>query len=741
MKNFLHRLLLGALLPCAVLAVDPAPPVITNITAAGSQKALRFAPYPAATAYTILSTTNLSLSFTTNTNFTLSPYLLGITTITNSPTNIVSFTNYGYEWRTTNNFSNAFYRLQVTPQSSNAALVAMVLNRLAYGPTPDELDRVTAMGGDAYINEQLNPESITENVNNSHTNVAFIEAKFADAGTILDLSRTYSYDTNGVATNAVTRSTNSTISDLRAWHTLRAVGANRQLLEILLQFLENHFVTQYTKSSTYFNASYNGDSNVMEDRLATQLEYLENYRWRQALLNPSCTFSNLLTISAESVAMIIYLDTVTSKGNGNNIANENYARELMELFTFGVDNGYDQNDITTMSRCWTGWTVDIVDSTNAFNRSALRTTNTYSFVTNNFSATTNLSGVWTFVFHSANHNTNSKSIFYTTNGVTPISKMVPARFGSPWANNNYGLYIPSRSGASGLQDGYDVIGHLSNQPFTEEFLCVKLCRIFVHDNFAVGYDFTDPNLTVEGQLVRACMLAWENSNPKGNIRAVLSTIFNSDLFRSQTATMAKVKTPLEFVVSTVRALRSATNGTFQAGTFSANTDGYSFATPMSRMGGMNLFDRGDPNGYPEDGPGWISGGTLAERIRFAQSFAIASGQSGHSGSQSGAGNDASLCVCDPVALLKYKLPSQNPPGSVTNAGDVADYFLKIIFPGEGAGNLTLYRNAVINFLNTDDTGASSPLSGLSMSGNPSPYDTRVRGAIGMLLGFQRFQEQ
>src|SRR5437588_9031189 len=84
-------------------------------------------------------------------------------------------------------------------------------------------------------------------------------------------------------------------------------------------------------------------------------------------MNPQCTCYDLLKISAESAAMIIYLDTVNSKGNSGNIANENYARELQELFTFGVDNGYDQNDITRMSRVWTGWSVNIMDSTNEFN--------------------------------------------------------------------------------------------------------------------------------------------------------------------------------------------------------------------------------------------------------------------------------------------------------------------------------------------------------------------------------------
>jgi uncharacterized protein (DUF1800 family) len=728
MNKSFSSVVFGVLVPLSLLATDPPLPAITNVNTVGTQKNLRFAPYPGTAAYTILGTTNLALPFTVSSNFTLSPYFLGVISITNSPTNIVKLTNYGYEWRTSNNLPASFYRLQVTPMNSNAALAAHVLNRLAYGPTPDELPRVMAMGADQYIAEQISFETLTETVD-SQANIAAIAAKFGNASTVIDLVRTLQYDTNGVATNAVITSTNASISDLRAWHTLRAVGAKRQLLEVLLQFLENHFVTQVSKSSTYFNGKYNGDDGVMESRASTQLEYLENYRWRQALLSPSCTFSNLLTISAESLAMIIYLDTVSSAGNGSVIANENYARELMELFTMGVDNGYDQNDITTMSRCWTGWTGELVDSTNAFNRFAIKTTMTNAYVTGPASAYTNLAGVWTFIFKSANHNTAAKSVFYTTNGVTPVSKQIPTRFGPPWAGRNYGLYVPSRTGNNGIQDGYDVIAHLCNQPFTEEYISVKLCRLFVHDDFETGYDFTDPNLSPEGHLVHDCMLAWENATPKGNIRTVLSTIFNSDLFRSPGTAMQKAKTPLEFVASVVRSLRSSTNGT----TFTADTDGTSFATPMNRMGGMNLFDRGDPNGYPEDVSGWISGGTLAERIRFVQAFCIASGQSGRS--------DAGNCVCNPVTLLNYKLPQQIPPGTLTNSTNVADYFVSILFPAEGAGNLTLYRNAAIKFLETSDTGAASAFSSLSMTGSPSAYENRVRGMVGMLMSFARFQEQ
>src|SRR5262249_42545064 len=140
-------------------------------------------------------------------------------------------------------------------------------------------------------------------------------------------------------------------------------------------------------------------------------------------------------------------------------------------------------------------------------------------------------------------------------------KLVPPRFGQPWAGNNYSLSIAGASGTNGLRDGYRVIQHLANLPFVEEYISIKLCRLFVHDDFpnpnttyddGAGhtlfyYDYTNPDPPPEVALVRQCMLAWENSNPKGQIRTVLNTIFNSDLFRTQCANAQKIKTPLEFV--------------------------------------------------------------------------------------------------------------------------------------------------------------------------------------------------
>jgi uncharacterized protein (DUF1800 family) len=480
-------------------------------------------------------------------------------------------------------------------------------------------------------------------------------------------------------------------------------------------------------------------------RLAAQMEYAENQRWRAALLNPTCTFYDLLKISAESPAMIIYLDTVASDGRTGRVANENYARELLELFCFGVDNGYDQNDITVMSRAWTGWRVEIVHPTNAFNPFAPQSPVTLDGTANTIR--TNLYGVYAFNYQNTFHNISNKTVF--------PGKTVPARFGSPWAGTNYQLVLTNGSTTNGIQDGYQVIQHMANQPFTQEYISVKLCRLLVHDNFPnpttltnlaeyAYYDYTAPNLSPEAQLVRNCMMAWETNSPKGQVWKVLKVITDSELFRTHAAAQQKVKTPLEYLVSAVRALRSSTNGSGLNGSFTADTDGLAISgsnlsledgdSPLLRMGSMRLFDRDAPDGYPEDGPSWISAGTLTERIRWIQSYCIASGQTGHTGSTNDAGNS----VCNPVQLLQAKLPA----ASWTNATAVADYFVNTLYPGEGAGNLQLFRDAAVNFLNTNDTNAPSAFSSLTVSSTAnSTYDNRVRGMVSLLLTSQRFHEQ
>lgn len=782
------------------------------------QQQLQFDPFPSADSYKVLRTDSLERPFIEDDSGTIN----------------------GFTWiAPLRPDALGFYTVKAVPMSNNDLLAAIVLNRLAYGQTPDELERVKAIGADAYVQEQLAPEAIQEQlemdappkppgsdwqyvtgtgtgsasllyiylnavgegyiddvqlvagavagagpnlirnggfelplvnadwtISANHTGSAVtteikhsgnssLHVVASSAGTTqasaiwqtinpaisANKQYTLSYwflpagtkrasvtvrlsgrgiDTISTGGSHFARLVNNeaTIESLRAWHILHAVQSKKQLLEVLLQYLENHFVTEYNKSRDWFDKFYD-DDDPQRSWHAVNLEFREVQRWRQALLNPQCTFYDLLKISAESPAMIIYLDTVQSRGNGTEIANENYARELLELFTFGVDNGYDQTDIVETSRCWAGWRVAMQNPENKFNPQAAP----LFHPSNEPAKATNYSGIWSFWYRPDRHNDHAKTIF--------ANKTVPARFGPPYAGRSYELRVPARTGVAGMQDGYDLIRHLSDQPFTQEYISVKLCRLFIHDDFVHGvYDYTDLNLSAEGKLIKQCMAAWESSNPKGQLRAVLATIFNSELFRSTAAAQQKIKTPLEFTVSAIRAVRANA-----AGALTAETDGFatfsSAQHPLNRMGSMNLFDRAEPDGYPESGPPWISAGTLAERLRWVQAFLIVRGQAG----RDDVGNNT---YCDPVALLKTKLPQT----SWQNPEAVAEYFVGLLYPGEGRANLSLYRKQAVDFLNTADSGTTaSPFGSLSLNGSPSPYDTRVRGMVAMLMTLQRFQEQ
>lgn len=154
------------------------------------------------------------------------------------------------------------------------------------------------------------------------------------------------------------------------------------------------------------------------------------------------------------------------------------------------------------------------------------------------------------------------------------------------------------------------------------------------------------------------------------------------------------------------------------------------------MGGMLLFNREDPDGYPEAGSGWINAGSLAERVRYVQSLLMSSSVTNKDD------NNAALTrnITDPVSLLRHRLPVV---ADQKDAGKVADLFLGLIYPGEGKASLDEYRSAAIDWLNTTDDGLSpslfSSLTPSSAAG--SVYDTRVRGLVAMLLTMDRFHEQ
>src|SRR5262249_4581791 len=141
---------------------------------------------------------------------------------------------------------------------------------------------------------------------------------------------------------------------------------------------------------------------------------------------------------------------------------------------------------------------------------------------------TNAPGVWVLHFSTNNHDLTTKRLF--TN--SPID----VRFGAFGGGQSYSLILSNTlaTGTNGFGEGYAVIRNLANLPYTMEFISVKLCRLFVHEDFDFGlYDYTAANLSPEAALIRDCMTAWNTpaaDGRKGNIRSVLQVIFGSALF-------------------------------------------------------------------------------------------------------------------------------------------------------------------------------------------------------------------
>src|SRR4051812_26030971 len=128
----------AAVIVCNVLhASDPLPPAIIGVGSSNAQKSIFWTPYPAADQYTVWSKTNVAGTFTNDGSGRIS----------------------GFSWTGSNAAAAKFFKMGATTMSSNALLTANVFNRLAYGPTPDELERVltgpTPIGPQGYINEQL----------------------------------------------------------------------------------------------------------------------------------------------------------------------------------------------------------------------------------------------------------------------------------------------------------------------------------------------------------------------------------------------------------------------------------------------------------------------------------------------------------------------------------------------------------------------------------------------------------
>lgn len=348
-----------------------------------------------------------------------------------------------------------------------ASPAVRVINRLSFGPRPGDYERVQAMGIDAYIDEQLHPESIDDSA--LEQRVASLYPTLAmSAG---ELVQNYPQrpqkvvQKNSMADRLETLLTGlglsaeaimnpaEVVNQLQEATMMRAIFSQRQLEQVLVDFWSDHFNIYVYKNNDRW-------LKTIDDR-----DVIRQYAFSK--------FKDLLQASAESPAMIEYLDNRENvKGN----ANENYAREVMELHTLGVDGGYTQKDVQELARAFTGWTIRGPKRTGAFGGM-------------------DYSDAGTFFFDPQKHDDGSKRIL--------------------------GIDLPPNGG---INDALKMIDVLAHHPSTANFIATKLVRRFVAD---------DP----PAALVQRAVQTFTQSD--GDIRAVMSTILHSDEFKNSFAQKIK----------------------------------------------------------------------------------------------------------------------------------------------------------------------------------------------------------
>jgi uncharacterized protein (DUF1800 family) len=346
---------------------------------------------------------------------------------------------------------------------------------------------------------------------------------------------------------------------------LRDIDSNRQLQAVMADFWLNHFSVYARK-------------NQLEPYM------LATYERETVLPRSLGRFEDLLVATAASPAMLMYLDNWESIGDHSLAAdrvkalqerrpngaaqklpkgiNENYGRELMELHTLGVGGGYTQKDVIEVAKCFTGWTIDrpyqgILAQQQAMGggfggrRGALQQV------------------------HSA-----PGEFLYDPNRHEPGTKVV----------------LGHEIKEDGLNEGLEVLHLLATSPATAHFISQKLAVRFVSD---------DPSPA----LVDRMTATWLKTD--GNISAVLSTMFHSPEFFSSAVYRAKVKTPIEFMVSALRASDAHVLNPLP------------LVQAMDRLG-MPVYGMQTPNGYSWKSDEWVSSNALIARMNF--SLVLAAGR-------------------------------------------------------------------------------------------------------------------
>lgn len=300
----------------------------------------------------------------------------------------------------------------------NQPQVMHILERVSYGVTSKQMQQVNTSGIEAYIQSQLNPQAIPETpivndylnqLDSTHRKPLELRHKIAENQKKLRKSKLTVAQKKKIQQQNTKLNTNARQKVIDA-RLARAIYSSRQLQEVMVDFWFNHF--NVFAGKRYINF---------------WLKDYENEIRENALGN----FRDLLGATAKNPAMLLYLDndlntapnSAGAKGPFKGL-NENYARELMELHTLGVDGGYTQDDIVSLARIFTGWGVDVQGQKGAENG---------------------------FFFNLDRHDQSEK------------------------------IFLGHKITANGIEEGKQALDILATHPATAHFISYKLAQYFVAD--------------------------------------------------------------------------------------------------------------------------------------------------------------------------------------------------------------------------------------------------------------------
>lgn len=485
---------------------------------------------------------------------------------------------------------------------SDRQAAARLLDRFTFGAKPGQIDEVLNEGIDQWFEKQLEgnlpDEDLTqrlssyqaltldnETIVNTYMNAGQV-IRFAVKNGLInrdtargDNKKEYQENVRSLMLKEGFKPFVELQNQLLNQKIIRAAYSNNQLHELLTDFWFNHFNVSLTKPQCQ--------------------QYILTYERDAIRPNVTGSFETMLEATAKHPAMLEYLDNSSSVSNNNSVANkkgnafvdrqlkqkademmatnpaaaqvinktiqakkvqglnENYAREIMELHTMGVDAGYTQADVTAVARALTGWSVKplIKDAParNLLDRAGKDNLEKRGFV---------IEG--DFLFRADKHDDSIKTI---------LGKNFPEN--------------------GGYNEGREVLHLLATNASTAQFICKKLATRFVSDTPSVA-------------LVNHMATTFQKTN--GNIKLVLIAMVNDASFWNQKIAREKIKSPFELIISTVRATNADVQQPMQL---------FNWCNKM----GQKLYFYQAPTGYPDKAAYWINTGALLNRMNFGLAFA------------------------------------------------------------------------------------------------------------------------